>query len=204
MAKRQVSGKRFIPSGPAAVPPLAGTVALWQGGSTEASLLHWWPRMPGDFMEVGWSGSSSAAPPPCGSVGSGSVPRAGLPQRSCAGPSPRHLGGIFHLSGRTTSQVLHWAVPPQANTYSGFFFERTVPSVAVKAVFLSLKNATWGITETNAFLYLGCNLGVKLYPVRATKALKQFTCIYSNYIFHFCLLDMYLSSRNFKLKLSCV
>lgn len=136
-----------------------------------------------------------------GALGQALFPKQNCPRAPLLSPVP-DVWREFSISQVQSLLSLPLSSAATSKDLLRILFARTVLSATVKAVFLSLKNSTWGIIGTNAFLFLGWNLGVKLYPITAMKALLGFT--HFNYIFHFCFLDVSLSSQNFKLKLSCV
>lgn len=71
-------------------------------------------------------------------------PLSGTAPRSWAGPSPRRRRNFPSGRNQPVPAVL-WAVPPEANPYSGLFFERTVPSIAAPFVFLAVKSKKYHV-----------------------------------------------------------
>lgn len=144
---------------------------------------------PRDFMAEGQRGSSSAAPACCGNMGSGSVPQQGCPSAPVAGPTPGCPWGIS-ISQAPPCPVLLWELLPQANPYSGLFFDRTVPAVTVNSVFLAVKSKKYCMRNNwklMLFFVLAETRVESFTQYNYWGTWKQFTCFYLFWlILHFC------------------
>lgn len=134
----EFSGKWFMPCGPAAVPALVG----WgtpRPGEALTLFYQWWRSAQGfhgsgpvrlffSCSSVLWGCRVRVCPP------SGAVPvLLGWPD------SQLSVGNFPSLRLHPAQFSRVGEVLPQANPYSGLFFERTVPAFAVNSVFLAVK-----------------------------------------------------------------